>query len=92
MLSLAHPGAEHPLVALPRPWDLFICAKDLLIEATHAPLVALLPPQQSDFRPHRTWSFAPHARLRASLAELDGGEFTEGHELDRKWRVPPEMI
>jgi hypothetical protein len=23
---------------------------------------------------------------------LDQGEFTEGHELDRKWRVPKEMI
>ena len=28
-----------------------------------------------------------HARMRASLAELDQGDFTEGHELDRKWRV-----
>jgi hypothetical protein len=25
-----------------------------------------------------------HARMRASLADLDEGEFTEGHELDRK--------
>jgi hypothetical protein len=25
-----------------------------------------------------------HARMRASLAKLDEGEFTEGHELDRK--------
>jgi hypothetical protein len=25
-----------------------------------------------------------HARMRASLAGLDEGEFTEGHELDRK--------
>jgi hypothetical protein len=25
-----------------------------------------------------------HARMRAALAELDEGEFTEGHELDRK--------
>ena len=33
-----------------------------------------------------------HARLRASLDGLDQGEFTEGHELDRKWRVPKEMI
>jgi hypothetical protein len=23
---------------------------------------------------------------------LDEGEFTEGHELDRKWRVPKAMI
>src|SRR5262249_32294449 len=27
-----------------------------------------------------------HARMRAALAGLDEGEFTEGHELDRKWR------
>jgi hypothetical protein len=27
-----------------------------------------------------------HARLRASLAYLDEGEFTEGHELDPKWK------
>ena len=26
------------------------------------------------------------ARMRASLAELDEGEFTEDHELDRKWQ------
>src|SRR5262249_57943886 len=32
------------------------------------------------------------ARMRASLAGLDQGEFTEGHELDRKWRVPKEMV
>jgi hypothetical protein len=30
--------------------------------------------------------------MRASLANLDEGEFTEGHELDRKWRAPKEMI
>ena len=33
-----------------------------------------------------------HARMRAALSEVDQGEFTEGHELDRKWRVPKEMI
>jgi hypothetical protein len=32
-----------------------------------------------------------HARLRAALAGLDQGEFTEGHELDRKWQVPKAM-
>jgi hypothetical protein len=32
-----------------------------------------------------------HARIRASLDGLDEGEFTEGHELDRKWKVPKEM-
>jgi hypothetical protein len=30
--------------------------------------------------------------MRAALANLDQGEFTEGHELDRKWRVPKEMV
>ena len=29
-----------------------------------------------------------HARMRAALAGLGEGEFTEGHELNRKWRVP----
>jgi hypothetical protein len=29
-----------------------------------------------------------HARLRASLDGLDEGEFTEGHELDRKSVAP----
>ena len=33
-----------------------------------------------------------HARIRSAIAELDQGEFTEGHELDRKWRVPKQMI
>ena len=33
-----------------------------------------------------------HARMRAALAGLDQGQFTEGHELDRKWRVPKEMV
>jgi len=28
-----------------------------------------------------------HARMRAALANLDEGDFTEGHELDRKWKV-----
>jgi hypothetical protein len=30
--------------------------------------------------------------MRASLANLDEGEFTEGHELDRKWKVAKEMV
>ena len=33
-----------------------------------------------------------HARMRAALASLDEGEFTEGHELDRKWKVAKEMV
>ena len=33
-----------------------------------------------------------HARLRAGLDGLDQGEFTDGHELDRKWQVPKAMI
>jgi hypothetical protein len=35
-----------------------------------------------------------HARIRASLAGLDEGTFTEGHELDRKTakQVPKAMI
>ena len=30
--------------------------------------------------------------MSAAIAELDEGEFTEGHELDGKWKVPKEMI
>jgi hypothetical protein len=33
-----------------------------------------------------------HARMRAALGGLDEGEFTEGHELDRKWQMPKAMI
>ena len=35
-----------------------------------------------------------HARIRASLDGLDEGEFTEGHELDRKTerQLPKAMI
>jgi hypothetical protein len=28
-----------------------------------------------------------HARMRAALAGLDEGEFTEGHEIPGKWKV-----
>jgi hypothetical protein len=37
---------------------------------------------------------AIHARMRAALADLDQGEFTEGYELDRKTakQVPKAMI
>jgi hypothetical protein len=30
-----------------------------------------------------------HARMRSAIAGLDEGDFTEGHELERKWRVRP---
>jgi len=33
-----------------------------------------------------------HARMRAALTDLDEGEFIEGHELDRKWRMPKPMV
>src|SRR6516164_5207352 len=33
-----------------------------------------------------------YARLRASLDELDKGDFTEGHELPGKWKVAKEMM
>jgi len=33
-----------------------------------------------------------HARMRAALAELDQGDFTEGHELPGKWKVAKEIV
>ena len=32
------------------------------------------------------------AKMRASLADLDEGDVTEGHELERKWKVAKEMV
>ena len=32
-----------------------------------------------------------HARMRAAIAGLQG-QFTEGHELPQKWKVPKQMI
>jgi hypothetical protein len=34
----------------------------------------------------------PFMSIRASLDGPDEGTFTEGHELDRKWRVPKAMV
>jgi hypothetical protein len=66
----------------------------LHLREPHAPLLALLPAQQSDFSRHRAWGFGHSRPMRAALAELDEGEFTEGHELDRKTakQVPKAMI
>jgi hypothetical protein len=50
-----------------------------------------LTPQQSNLRRHvliEPGSSIVHARMRAALANLDEGEFTERHELDRKRQLP----
>ena len=33
-----------------------------------------------------------HARMRAALAGVDEGDFTECHELPSKWKVAKEMV
>jgi hypothetical protein len=33
-----------------------------------------------------------HARLRSAIDRLDEGDFTEGHELDRTWKVAKGMV
>jgi len=33
-----------------------------------------------------------HARLRSAIDGLDEGEFTEGHELLGRWKMPKAMI
>jgi hypothetical protein len=92
--------AKHPLVALTTAGNLFICAKDLFVEAM-APIVKAgdMPLYWLCYRHNNQISVviepgaSPiHARMRAALAGLDEGEFAEGHKLDRKWRVPKEMI
>src|SRR6266480_3584452 len=32
------------------------------------------------------------ARMNATIANSDQGDFTEGHELPAKWKVPKQMI
>jgi len=70
------------------------------LHVASSPKVYLLPLYRLVYRHHnnqilvliKPGASPIHARMRASLAKLDEGEFTEGHELDRKWRVSKEMI
>src|SRR5262249_16574912 len=68
------------LVASPTSGDLFILAKDLFVAASVITIDT--SPTSNSWR-------GPVRSLSTGFAE---GEFTEGHELDRKWRVPKEMI
>ena len=78
--------------------DLFLFAKHLFVAATRHIVFArpyfATAAQDQDCRRHPRRSEDPspiHARMRASLAGLDEGTFTEGHELDRKWKIAKEM-
>jgi hypothetical protein len=81
--------------------DLFLFAKHLFVAATRHIVFArpyfATAAQDQDYRrhPRRSEDRSPiHARMRASLAGLDEGTFTEGHELDGKTekQVPKEMV
>jgi len=37
-------------------------------------------------------ALAASSAIRSSIAKLDEGEFTEGHELPGKWKVAKQMV
>src|SRR5262249_31747973 len=87
-----HIGPNSSQVASSPSGDLFICAKDLFVEATQASkpchstgssTATTIKSQSSSSQPipSSTQGYELH------LNGLDQGEFTEGHELDRKMRV-----
>jgi hypothetical protein len=58
-----------------------------MIITARAPSLSLMgPPYRSPCRP------SVRASYLVGSAKHDKGEFTEGHELDRKWQVPKAMI
>ena len=99
LLAYIYRSITHRVHFLDKPSrDLFICAKDLFVGATVAkagdmPLYWLCYRHTDQIAV--VIEPAPslvHARMKAAIAGLDEGEFTEGHELDRKWKVAKEMI
>jgi hypothetical protein len=61
-------------------------------ERSHATLLALYRHNNSISVVIEPAHSLIHARLRASIDGLDQNEFTEAHELDRKWKVAKETI
>jgi hypothetical protein len=60
--------------------------------SSDALVLALLPTQQSGLGRLEPGASLIHARMRAGLAGLDEGTFTEGDELPDKWRVSQQVI
>src|SRR5262249_47829314 len=75
--------------------DLFSCAKYLFVGATvgRCPLYWLCYRHNDQIAVViEPAASLVHARMKAAIAGLDQGQFTEAHELLGKWKMPKAMI